>query len=155
MPHIETLARAVILHGEHLLVCRSVERGHRYLPGGHVEFGETAAGAVERELMEEAGLRIRVGRCVLIEEHAFRQNQKDKHELTIVFVASIAEGASGDPLPIVKSLEDGLAFEWMHRRELGATSFLPSTQAAWLEACADMLDSQATTTTFLSSWEDA
>ncbi len=48
MPHIETIARAVILRRAHVLLCQNKEHGYFYLPGGHVEFGETAADAVKR-----------------------------------------------------------------------------------------------------------
>lgn len=45
--------------------------GHRYavLPGGHVENGESAAGAAERELAEETGLRGTAGRLVWTGRH--------------------------------------------------------------------------------------
>ena len=39
-------------------------RGLWSVPGGRVEPGETAAGAVEREVLEETGLRVRAGRTV-------------------------------------------------------------------------------------------
>src|SRR5262249_44925533 len=43
-PHIEVIARGVIRRGRFVLACRNVKKGYVYLPGGHVEFGETAAG---------------------------------------------------------------------------------------------------------------
>ncbi|CCG04915.1 NUDIX domain-containing protein [Blastococcus saxobsidens] len=39
-------------------------RGLWSVPGGRVEPGETAAQAVEREVLEETGLRVRAGRVV-------------------------------------------------------------------------------------------
>lgn len=39
-------------------------RGLWSVPGGRVEPGETVAGAVEREVLEETGLRVRAGRTV-------------------------------------------------------------------------------------------
>ena len=53
-------------HGRLLLIRRGQEpsRGLWSLPGGRVEPGETAAEAVEREVLEETGLRVRAGAVV-------------------------------------------------------------------------------------------
>ena len=52
--------------GRLLLVRRGHEpgRGLWSLPGGRVEAGETLAAAVEREVLEETGLRVRAGATV-------------------------------------------------------------------------------------------
>ena len=52
--------------GRLLLIRRGQEpgRGLWSVPGGRMEPGETAAGAVEREVLEETGLRVRAGRVV-------------------------------------------------------------------------------------------
>ncbi|TLV04046.1 NUDIX hydrolase [Dyadobacter luticola] len=38
-------------------------------PGGGVQFGETATEALEREFLEETGLRVKVGKLLFINEH--------------------------------------------------------------------------------------
>ena len=52
--------------GRLLLIQRGQEpsRGHWSLPGGRVEAGETTEQAVEREVLEETGLRVRAGALV-------------------------------------------------------------------------------------------
>ena len=50
---IEFIARALILHDSHALMCRSIAGDYLYLPGGHIDFAEPASEALKRELFEE------------------------------------------------------------------------------------------------------
>ena len=45
VPATEIIARIAIFRGQWLLACRNPAAGYYYLPGGHVEFGESAAAA--------------------------------------------------------------------------------------------------------------
>ncbi|MFD1519117.1 NUDIX domain-containing protein [Pseudonocardia yunnanensis] len=47
-----------------MLLVRRIDSGNWELPGGRVEFGESAIAAVEREVAEESGVSIRVTRLV-------------------------------------------------------------------------------------------
>lgn len=81
MPHaktIEPLARAVLLIGDDILLCQAVGQGWYYLPGGHIEYGETARGALVREVQEELGVAAQVGEFVGGSEAsvAFREPNK-------------------------------------------------------------------------------
>lgn len=62
--------------GELLLVQRGHEpaAGSWSLPGGRVEAGESDAAALTRELREETGLEVRVGRLVGVVERAGSRN---------------------------------------------------------------------------------
>jgi ADP-ribose pyrophosphatase YjhB (NUDIX family) len=55
---------AVVLHGRRVLLVRrggQPSAGKWTLPGGLVELGETTAEAIQRELAEECGIRVRLG----------------------------------------------------------------------------------------------
>ena len=47
-----------------LLLMRRSDNGHWGLPGGYVEIGESVAVAAAREVMEETGYRVEIGRLL-------------------------------------------------------------------------------------------
>jgi ADP-ribose pyrophosphatase YjhB (NUDIX family) len=58
---------AVVWRGpgcEELLLMQRSDNGHWGLPGGYVEPGESVVEAAQREVYEETGVRIRVGRLI-------------------------------------------------------------------------------------------
>ncbi len=55
---------AVVLHDGRLLLLRRADNGQWGLPGGSVEIGETVTAALEREVREETGYEVAVGRLV-------------------------------------------------------------------------------------------
>ena len=59
--------------GRELLLMRRSDNGHWGLPGGYVEKGESVAEAVAREVFEETGVMITVGRLIGIYSDPKRQ----------------------------------------------------------------------------------
>lgn len=125
---IEVIARGVAVRDGRVLLCRSVEGGYTYLPGGHVEPGEPAARALEREMLEETGARVRAGDLLCIHEERFAQQGAPRHEINLVFHME-HEGPWPDPLP---SLEPAIAFEWTPLGELETARLLPERMRCWL-----------------------
>jgi ADP-ribose pyrophosphatase YjhB (NUDIX family) len=121
-PSIELIARGVLRDGDRVLLCRNRKQGHLFLPGGHVEFGERASMALEREMREEMGVDLVAGRFLGATEGWFEQVNKRgdsvrHHEVNLVFELGWSTGvdsASGvDPVPgEIESREAKITFEW-------------------------------------------
>ncbi|MCA9299002.1 MAG: NUDIX domain-containing protein [Phycisphaerales bacterium] len=125
MAQVECIARGVGVTDQKVLVCRDVEGGYCYLPGGHLEFGESLEDALRREYLEECGLPIVVGPLRHVCEQRFLQNGRERHELTLMFHV---EHRSGD----VPSLEPEIAFEWLDLASLVDVDLRPAAVKAWL-----------------------
>lgn len=131
--HIEVIARGVLIRNGTVLVCRDLTHGYAYLPGGHVEFGESSMGALARELDEETGLACTVGPLLLAAELRFNQRGTPRHELSLVFHVERL-GPGNDPPEDVPSREGHIAFEWLDLGALADADVRPEVIRAWLAA---------------------
>jgi 8-oxo-dGTP diphosphatase len=74
-----------------LLVKNGTLESHYWsFPGGGVEGAETLEQALVREVREETGLTIAIGRLYSVREVLFRQ--RDEHALIFTFTATILDG---------------------------------------------------------------
>jgi len=100
-PAMSVRARAVIPDDEgRILLDRTAHLDREafyWLPGGGVEPGETAEEALRRELLEEAALRIEVGRLLYVSENLFVESGEYRHEVILYFLARIAGPSGGRP----------------------------------------------------------
>ncbi len=108
--NIETIARGVLVRAGRLLVCQPRKGGRCYLPGGHVEFGETARQALVREIREEMGLPAHAGEFLAVAENAFAQGDEPHCEINLVFLLDVP-GLSPEADP--PAAEDWIAFRWV------------------------------------------
>ena len=109
---VETIARGICVRNGEVLLCRAKSGETAYLPGGHIEFGETGAAALAREMREEAGVDVTVGRFLGAVENDFLQHGKRHCEINLVYEMTVAEGE-------VSSREDWIGFEWRKTDDLG------------------------------------
>ena len=61
------------MNGDELLLMQRADNGHWGLPGGYVERGESVTAAAAREVFEETGVEIAVGRLVGVYSDPARQ----------------------------------------------------------------------------------
>jgi 8-oxo-dGTP pyrophosphatase MutT (NUDIX family) len=109
---IETIARGVCVKDGRLLLCRAKGGKSTYLPGGHIEFGETGRQALVREIKEELGLKSSTGAFLGVVENSFLQHGKPHAEINLVYELSLAED-------VVRAQEDWIEFEWRQLDDLG------------------------------------
>ena len=117
---IEIIARGVCIREGRLLLCRAKGGKTTYLPGGHVEFGETGRQALVREVREELGAASETGAFLGCVENAFLQHGKPHAEVNLVYALDVPSlrDATGSLLPPVAQ-EDWISFEWRPLSDLG------------------------------------
>ncbi|MEK7016352.1 NUDIX domain-containing protein [Bacillus sp. FSL R9-9410] len=103
------IVRAIMIKDEKLLVAEYI--GHHYfLPGGHVEIGESVENALLRELREELGVTCSIKQFLGVIENQWQDNETLHHEINHIFEIDSNELKS-DFTPISK--ESHLAFHWI------------------------------------------
>ena len=135
---IETIARGVCVRDGKLLLCRAKGGSSTYLPGGHIEFGETGRQALVREVKEELGVESSTGQFLGVVENSFLQHGKPHAEINLVYELKWGTG-NGEPayaqatageqgtgeLPALNSQEDWIEFEWCDLNRLDEANLLP------------------------------
>ncbi len=104
-------------HAGQLLVCRNRKHGHAFLPGGHIEHGESARAALEREMREELGQTLRATRFLGACEAMFHEARARRagvlvHEVNLVFQLELPPGQAVIPADFV-SRERKIVFVWI------------------------------------------
>lgn len=124
---IENIARALVVHDEKLLVTRCLKKdggfSHAFLPGGHVEHGETVETTLKREFKEEMGIEtIVVGDYVATQENFYGKEENRAHEFNYIFLAKFDGMNSKVPM---KSIESHIAFAWCPINDLKSVDLKP------------------------------
>ena len=105
---VETIARGVCIRNGKILLCRAKGGKTTYLPGGHIEFGETGREALVREVREELGVDSTTGTFLGVLENSFIQHGKPHAEINLVY--ELAVELDDRVLPLAR--EDWIEFEW-------------------------------------------
>jgi ADP-ribose pyrophosphatase YjhB (NUDIX family) len=117
MRSIRPTVRCVLRRGEQILVAEAIEpvQGEPYyFPlGGGIEFGEGAADAVRREVMEELGAALADVCLLRVIEDIYTYENETFHEITFVFEARLADAALYQDDELRWTESDGT--EWLAR----------------------------------------
>lgn len=120
---IETIARGICIHNGKILLCRAKGGSTSYLPGGHIEFGETGREALIREMKEETGLDVVPAAFRGVMENKFMQHGKPHAEINLVYSFELDAIQAKD----VTAREDWIEFFWQDLATLEKARPLPET----------------------------
>ena len=117
----------IVIEGDRVLL---VQRGHEpqkgkwSVPGGALEVGETISEGVRRELREETGLEVQVGRLVeVFERISERDDEGVRHHYVILDY--MCEPCGGE----LAAGGDAADARWVGRNELASYTITPGTPA--------------------------
>lgn len=122
MQNIENIVRLIIKKEDKILLCKSKEQGHYFLPGGHVEFGDSLEKTIYKEMEEELALKeddlfdISFRNYL---ENTYGEGEKMHHEINFIFETKLKEGIE------IKSQEDHIDFEWISIHDVNKINLLP------------------------------
>ena len=130
-----SIARAVIIRDDRVLLGRGNEEDFWTLPGGHVEPGEMSGQALLREVTEELGAaNTRIGRLLWIVENHFVYRGQTCHEVGFYYRVELPAGA----LPICSGefagCEPCTRFRWFHLSDIARLDIRPRILSARLDA---------------------
>lgn len=118
---------AVITAGPRVLLHRAVSDDFWAMPGGHVEIGEASPAALYREMREELGVEVQVGRLLWVIENFFLHNARRYHELGLYFHTELPPDSPLLHQETFDGDEQGLRliFRWFARHELADLTLYP------------------------------
>jgi ADP-ribose pyrophosphatase YjhB (NUDIX family) len=120
--HFHFIARALIVDAGQILLARERGAKNTFLPGGHIEWGEGAADALQRELHEELGTTCRIGAFLGAAENHWVDEAGSHAEINLVFEAACSALTAGEP---VISQEAQLEFLWVQMESTAEYGLLP------------------------------
>jgi ADP-ribose pyrophosphatase YjhB (NUDIX family) len=124
-----TAAATIILNGQQdaLFIHRAKDpaKGKLALPGGFIDFNETAEEAARREIREEVGLEVDGLHYLCTQPNHYQYQEVTYSVLDIFFIATARPNAT------VRALDDVAGYRWLNPRAVNPEDLaFPSIRAA-------------------------
>ena len=132
--HIETIARGVCIVDGKVLLCLPKDRSYSYLPGGHIEFGETGREALVREMKEETDLDATAGELLGVVESSFVQKGERHCEINLIYEMKVEKRGEGGQWNVA-SCEDWICFDWVACDKIDGANLLPPEMKPYCHSC--------------------
>ncbi|MEM7735798.1 MAG: NUDIX domain-containing protein [Deinococcota bacterium] len=142
--HSHILSRAVIISEQHILVAKALNSSNTFLPGGHVELGESIPMCLQRELKEELGFDTSVTNYLGAVEHQWHSGKTQHYEINHCFRV---ECANLHHKTAVRAKENHLSFHWLNFDSLASWNLQPKP----LQQLVPTLESDAQSTWWAST----
>ena len=100
----------------HVLVHRAEHEAFWSFPGGRAEVGETSVDTLRREMREELGVDVEIGRLLWTVENFFRYEARHYHEIGFYYAMTLPASFPFHATDIVHRNRDGkndLEFKWV------------------------------------------
>ncbi len=116
----------IAIHNGRLLVGRNLRDRYCFVPGGRVEYGETAVEALARELHEELGEALEIGRLVIMSDNVFELNGKRYQEVApYLLVELAAESGLLDMDGTFEGNEPEITLQWIPIDDVEKANLFP------------------------------
>ena len=117
----------IAVYDGHLLVEHNVRHDFCFIPGGRVEYGESAIGALARELREELSEEVKMGRLVLVADNLFELGNDRFQEVALYFLIEFIPGSTVlDRAGVFEGNESGTMFQWIPLAEVEQVNLVPA-----------------------------
>jgi 8-oxo-dGTP pyrophosphatase MutT (NUDIX family) len=100
----------------YVLVHRATHEAFWTFPGGRAEIGETSEETLRREMREEIGVEVEIGRLLWAVENFFHYEGRDWHELGLYYLMDVPRSfpfLENDIAHRVVDGDDQLEFKWV------------------------------------------
>ena len=120
----------ILLHNGHLLCQAAPLKDFWFLPGGRAELRESAETTLRREMREELGVEVTIGRLVYVVENFFNDENGFQHELGLYFLVTAPADSyfyqSLETFMHSDELHIPLRFDWLPLQQLEQWRLLPT-----------------------------
>jgi ADP-ribose pyrophosphatase YjhB (NUDIX family) len=130
---IHTISRGLLVQGDKIILCKVKGKNWYFLPGGHIEDGESLKDSLVRELNEEIGQGdYKIDSFLGICENIFSLDENNlQHEINVVFKVIVPDTLT------ISTKEDHLDFILIEKNDIKNHEILPKTLKdgllEWLE----------------------